>query len=155
MKVNKYVSTRLDYISTKKEARFRRTLKERLKNNKSYQSYFNVANKEKGRTLSKLQLRSKFILSFLITITASSKVVNFTQVPLMFSVLKTCRLNCPKVLFHKLKEEGLLSLTGTTFSKRKPCTRKGFLPLNENGKIDSRDETVLEGDFEKKVRLES
>ena len=73
----------------------------------------------------------------------------------MFSVLKTCRLNCPKVLFHKLKEEGLLSLTGIAFSQRKPCTRKGFLPLNENGKIDSRDETVLEGDFEKKFRLES
>ena len=29
------------------------------------------------------------------------------------------------------------------------------MPLNENGKIDSRDETVLEGDFEKKFRLES
>ena len=28
--------------------------------------------------------------------------------------------------------------------------QEGFLPLNENGKIDSRDETVLEGDFEQK-----
>ena len=43
----------------------------------------------------KFKLLSKFTLVFVIT-TASSKVLNFTQVPLMFSVLKTYRLNCPQ-----------------------------------------------------------
>ena len=42
----------------------------------------------------KFKLLSKFTIVFVIT-TASSKALNFTQVPLMFSVLKTYRLNCP------------------------------------------------------------
>ena len=59
----------------------------------------------------------------------------------MFSVLKICSLNCPKILFHRLIGEALLFLWNTIF-------RMGFSPL-KNGKIDGRDNTELEGNFEK------
>ena len=58
---------------------------------------------EKDQLRKEFKLLSKFTLVLVIT-TSSSKVLNFTQVPLTFSVLKTCRLNYPKILFHKLKE---------------------------------------------------
>ena len=64
----------------------------------------------------------------------------------MFSVVKTCSLNCPKVLFYyRLIREALLFLWNTIFPM-KPCTRKGFLPL-KNGKIDGRNYADLEGSF--------
>ena len=45
-------------------------------------------------------------------------------------------------------------MSGIAFAQRKPCTRKGLLPL-KNGKIDSRNETVFEGDLERKCKIQS
>ena len=71
----------------------------------------------------------------------------------MFSVVKTRSLNCPQILFHRLTGEALLFLLNTIFlmnamNLRRLCTRKGFSPL-KNGKIDGRDNTDLQGNFEK------
>ena len=56
---------------------------------------------------------SKFSLVF-IRPTASSKVVNRAST-VNVSVLKTCSLNCPKILFHRLIGEALLFLWNTIF----------------------------------------
>ena len=84
---------------------------------------------EKDQIGEEFKLLSNFTLVFVIT-TASSKVVNFTQVPLMFSVLKTCRLNCPKILFHNLKEEGLLFLCNS-ICRTKPMYQEGFFAVEK------------------------
>ena len=49
---------------------------------------------EKDQIREEFKLLSNFTLVFVIT-TASSKVVNFTQVPLMFSVLKPLPFELP------------------------------------------------------------
>ena len=49
---------------------------------------------EKDQIHEEFKLLSTFTLVFVIT-TTSSKVVNFTQVPLMFSVLKTLPFELP------------------------------------------------------------
>ena len=56
---------------------------------------------------------SKFSL-VLINTTASSKVANQASTVNVFSC-KTCSLNCPKMLFHRLIEEALLFLWNTIF----------------------------------------
>ena len=45
-------------------------------------------------------------------------------------------------------------MSGIAFAQRKSCTRKGLLPL-KNGKIGSRNESILEGDFERKCKTQS
>ena len=67
----------------------------------------------------------------------------------MFSVVKTCSLNCPKILFHKLIGEALLFLWNTIFLM-KAMYLEGIFAL-KNGKIDGRDNTDLEGNFEKNI----
>ena len=64
----------------------------------------------------------------------------------MFSVVKTRSLNCPKILFQRLIGEALLFLWNTIF-----FSEKGFSPL-KNCKIDGRDNTYLEGNFEKNIK---
>ena len=61
----------------------------------------------------------------------------------MFPVVKTRSLNCPRILFHRLMGEALLSRWNTIFLM-KAMYQKGFSPL-KNGKIGSRDNADLEG----------
>jgi len=48
----------------------------------------------------------------------------------MFSVLKTCRLNRPKILFHKLKEEGLLFFWNS-ICRTKAMYQEGFFAVEK------------------------
>ena len=63
----------------------------------------------------------------------------------MFSVVKTRRFNCPRILFHRLIGEALLFLWNTIFLI-KVMYQEGIL---KNGKIDGRDNADLERNFEK------
>ena len=99
-------------------------------------------------------MMSKFSL-VIISTTASSKVVNHASTVNVFSC-KNLHLNCPKILFHRLIGEAFVFLWNTIFSM-KAMYQNGFSPL-KNGKIDSRDNTDLEGNFKKiylKIRLKS
>ena len=83
---------------------------------------------EKDQLCKEFKLLSKLTLVFVIT-SASSKVLNFTHVPLMFSVLKTCCLNNPKILFHKLKER--LLFRWNSICRTKARYQKEFFAVEE------------------------
>ena len=61
----------------------------------------------------------------------------------MFPVVKTRSLNCPRILFHRLMGEALLSRWNTIFLM-KAMYQKGFSP-SKNDKIGGRDNADLEG----------
>ena len=71
----------------------------------------------------------------------------------MFSVVKTRSLNCAKNLFHRLIGEALLFLWNTIFLVKAMC-QEGIFAV-KNDKIDVRDNTDLESNFEKKNRIET
>ena len=60
----------------------------------------------------------------------------------MFSVVKSRSLNCPKI------DRGSIALSLEYHFSNESHSRRGFSPL-KNGKIDGRNNTDLEGNFEK------
>ena len=88
---------------------------------------------------------SKFLLVFIST-TASSKVVNRASTVNVFSC-KTLQFALQQILFHRLIGKALLFLWNTIFLMKAMYQERIFAV--EIGKIDGRDNTDLEGNFEK------